>query len=235
MIQWIPAGTTLFSIYFFMKMYAHYRRRSKAPYIFWWMIGVLCYGAGTTVETLHSIFGWNEINFKAWYITGALLGGWPLATGSVYLLFRKSTADKMTLAGMVVIAIAALLTILSPIRTELVNVHKLSGKVLAWHFIRYITPFINLYAFIFLVGGAAYSALQYARSVGYKTRFIGNLLIAIGGLLPGIGGTYSKFGMTEVLYVTEFLGLLFIYAGYHMMKTDKSLSVHSNQQHVGIA
>ena len=106
--------------------------------------------------------------------------------------------------------------------------------MLEWKFVRYITPFINTYAFIFLVGGAVYSAIRYIRSKKCKERFIGNLAIAIGGLLPGIGGTYSKMGMTEVLYVTEFIGLLLIFYGYSLMKNDRTVSIHANQQALAV-
>jgi len=49
-------------------------------------------------------------------------------------------------------------------------------------------------------------------------------------LLPGIGGTATRFGHVEVLYITEFVGLIFIYLGYGMMRQDHSASVHANQQ-----
>ena len=39
---------------------------------------------------------------------------------------------------------------------------------------------------------------------------------AIGALLPGIGGSFTRFGHTEVLYVTEFAGLLLIFLGYRL-------------------
>ena len=45
-------------------------------------------------------------------------------------------------------------------------------------------------------------------------RFVGNTFIAIGALLPGIGGAFTRFGHTEVLYVTEFVGLVMIFIGY---------------------
>jgi hypothetical protein len=40
------------------------------------------------------------------------------------------------------------------------------------------------------------------------------VLIATGAILPGIGGTATRMGHTEVLYVTELIGILFILAGY---------------------
>lgn len=106
---------------------------------------------------------------------------------------------------------------------------RLSGKILGWTFIRFITPFINLYAFAFLVGGAIYSAILYAKDHMYKNRFWGNVLIAIGGLLPGIGGSFTKFGYVEVLYVTEFVGICLIYWGYTVIKNSAASSVHVNQ------
>jgi hypothetical protein len=49
-------------------------------------------------------------------------------------------------------------------------------------------------------------------------------------LLPGIGGTFTRFGYVEVLYITELIGLTFIYFGYDMMRKDQSASLHANQQ-----
>jgi hypothetical protein len=40
-------------------------------------------------------------------------------------------------------------------------------------------------------------------------------------LLPGIGGSFTRFGYTEVLYVTEFLGIILIYFGYRRATRDR--------------
>lgn len=196
----------------------------------WWMIGVFTYVAGTITESINVLAGFSIANFKLWYITGALLGGAPLAQGTVYLLCKRKTATILTIILITVIVSASMLVLLSPVNHELIT-GKLSGKLLGWTFIRFITPFINLYAFIFLVGGAIYSAFKYAKSEQNRKRFTGNLLIAIGGLLPGIGGSFTKFGYVEVLFVTELIGLLFIYWGYRTIRTDNMVSVHSTQQY----
>jgi hypothetical protein len=193
------------------------------------MLGVFCYIAGTISESVNTLAGFSIINFKIWYITGALLGGAPLAQGTVYLLCRRKLANILTIILTIFIIVATVLVILSPMNTELIS-GRLTGKLLGWKFIRYMTPFINLYAFIFLVGGAVYSAVKYAKNKQFKGRFTGNLLIGIGGLLPGIGGSFTKFGYVEVLYVTEFIGLIFIFLGYKTIKADSSVSVHENQQ-----
>jgi hypothetical protein len=63
-------------------------------------------------------------------------------------------------------------------------------------------------------GGA--SSWQAGALTATRKRFLGNVLIAVGALLPGIGGAATRFGHTEVLYVTELIGLVGIYAGYRL-------------------
>jgi hypothetical protein len=225
----IPILTTLISFGFFLVLRNHWISRGCPPYLFWWMTGVLCYGLGTLTESLVSLFGWSEGIFKAWYILGALFGGFPLAQGSVYLMVSRYVADRMLWVVLTVILVASILVILSPVNYEAVESTRLTGKVLGWSFVRMITPFVNLYAFVFLVGGAGYSAYRYSKDPKFKKRFWGNVFIAIGGLLPGIGGSFTKFGYTEVLYVTELIGILFIYAGYLTIRTDRTVSVFEVQ------
>jgi len=213
-ISYIPIATTLFSLVFATMVLQRYRMKGKGAHLLWWAAGIFLYGAGTFTESMVTLFGWSEGLFRAWYISGALLGGAPLAQGTVYLLLRRKTANRLTAILVPFILVAAVFVLLTPIRHELVQPHGLSGKVMAWQWVRLFSPFINTYAFIFLVGGAVLSAYRFHKSKNTYHRFVGNVLIAIGAILPGIGGTSTRMGHTEVLYVTEFLGLLLIYAGY---------------------
>lgn len=225
----IPILTTILSGVFFAILYNHWKLKNKPSYLFWWMIGVLCYGLGTLTESIVGIFQWSEPIFKSWYILGALLGGFPLAQGSVYLIFQKRTANRMMYVVVSIILITSVFVFLSPIDYSLVEPTRLTGKVLVWKNVRLITPIVNMYAFVFLVGGAAYSAYRYSKDTLYKNRFIGNIFIAVGGLLPGIGGSFTKFGYTEVLYVTELLGIILIYKGYATIRSDRTISIYEAQ------
>ncbi len=213
-VLFIPIATTFIALVFAGVIFARYRERRTGAHLLWWTFGILAYGTGTFVEAAVTLTGWNLVLFKAWYVSGALLGGAPLAQGTVYLLFSRRTANRLTAVLVPFFLVAATAVILSPVNYALVEPYRLTGSVMEWHWARLFSPFINTYAATFLIGGAVVSAMRYRRSADTHHRFIGNVLIAIGALLPGIGGTATRFGHTEVLYVTEFVGLLLIWAGY---------------------
>jgi hypothetical protein len=213
-VLYIPIATTFIALIFAWMVLQRYRQKGKGAHLLWWAMGIFIYGVGTFTEGFVTLFGWNETVFRAWYISGALLGGAPLAQGTVYLLLRRATANRLTLMLVPVIIIAAVFVLLTPLDYSLVEPHRLSGKIIEWRWVRFFSPFINTYAFIFLVGGAILSAYRFRKSLATRHKFIGNVYIAIGALLPGIGGTFTRFGYTEVLYVTELIGLILIYVGY---------------------
>jgi hypothetical protein len=214
-VSYLPIATTLVAIAFSVRLFARYRLRHGMHHL-WWAIGMLTYAAGTITESLTTLTGWHESIFRAWYITGALLGGAPLAQGTVYLMFSRKTANRLTAVVGSVVVIASVCVLLSPINYAMVQPYRLSGWALQWHWVRMFSPFINTYAVVFLIGGAILSAVRYSRRRETYHRSIGNVLIALGAILPGIGGTFTRFGFTEVLYVTELIGLLIIYAGFEM-------------------
>lgn len=213
-VHFIPIVTTLIALVFAYVILRRYRERRSGPHLLWWAGGVLMYGIGTFTEAAVTLLGWQEPLFRAWYISGALLGGAPLAQGTVYLLLQRRTANILAAVLLIFVATAATFVLLTPIDYSAVETYRLSGRVMEWSWVRLFSPFINTYAFIFLVGGAVLSAVRYRRDPAMYHRFVGNVLIAVGALLPGIGGTATRMGYVEVLYVTEFIGLILIWWGY---------------------
>ena len=171
-VHFIPVLTTLLASVFTVVLLRRWQSRRTGPHLLWWALGAATFAAGTITESLTTVFGWNETVFRWWYVTGALLGGAPLAQGSVYLLMPRKVAHV-----------------------------------------------------IFLVGGAFWSAYRYAGIPAKRHRAVGNFFIAVGALLPGIGGTFTRFGLVEVLYVTEFVGLALIVFGFHHITAHPSENV----------
>ena len=125
----------------------------------------------------------------------------------------RRLANVLTAASLTLVIVAAILVILSPVNLAALDPVRPSGAVLAWSWVRLLTPFINVYAVFFLIGGAIRSAWRHYRERGHKYRAAGNALIAVGAILPGIGGSFAKAGMVEVLYVGECIGIMLIWLG----------------------
>ena len=227
LIQKLPIATTVVAFAFAMALFNRWQKRKEATHLAWWTLGIILYGAGTLTESAHAFLGWNEWIFRAWYIAGALLGAAPLAQGTVYLLLRKKTANQLSLVLLIAIMAGSICVLASPIDYTKVDVNRLTGSVFLWQWVRWFSPFINLYALVFLSGGAIYSAWRYGKQQSSANRCAGNVLIAAGALLPGIGGTFTRFGHTEWLYVTELFALILIWLGYALIKNDPGPTIHA--------
>jgi len=231
LIHYLPIVSTVVAVAFTRALWRHWRRSPHARYLMWWTIGVALFGLGTFTEALTTVAGWNEPTFRLWYIAGALLGGAPLAQGTAYLLMKRRNADRLTVALVVYVAIAAVFVLTTPLAADAAEIGRLDGEAMEWQWVRLFSPLINTYALVLLMGGAIWSAVRYRRQGGGTgARVTGNWLIAIGALLPGIGGAFTRAGHVEVLYVGELVGLILIWRGYSLIVGDRTPSIHQAQR-----
>jgi hypothetical protein len=232
LVHYVPVVTTLLAVPFALEIYRRWRTYPDRLHLLWWAIGIATYGAGTFTEAWTTLFGWNPVIFKSWYITGALLGGAPLAQGTVYLMLKRHTAHLLTAALILYVLVASVCVVLAPVDHELVEAHRLTGRVFSWPWVRLFSPVVNLYAVVFLIGGAILSAFRYSHDPATRHRMYANVLIAFGAILPGIGGTATRMGHTEVLYVTELAGILLTWIGYRISVRPVA-SVHARPATAG--
>ncbi len=213
-VHYIPIVTTVLSAVFLFVLLRRHRHKGRGAHLIWWAVGVACYGLGTALEASITLWGNSVALTKAWYVAGAILGGYPLAQGTVYLLLNRKTANVLTMCTIPIIIIVSVLVILSPVNLEALEPHRPGGAVIGWQWVRLMTPIINIYAAVFLIGGALLSAMRFARERAMRSRAIGNALIAGGAMLPAMGGWMAKRGIVEGLYIGEFLGIILIWIGY---------------------
>ncbi len=215
-VHYLPIASTLVSIAFLVVLVRRAAPRGWPPHLAWWGVGVFFYGLGTLLESWITLGGNTLLLNRLWYLAGAILGGYPLATGSVYLLLSRRKAHAITAASLVVVVFAGVCVLLTPMVPAELEPHRPSGDVIGWTWVRALTPIINGYAALFLIGGAVLSSVRFLRSGGQGRRAAGTALIAFGALLPGIGGGMAKAGIVEGLYVGELVGLIFIWIGYEL-------------------
>lgn len=219
-VHYLPIATTIVSAAFVVSLIQRASKRNWASHLMWWAIGVFFYGVGTAFESTITLFGNTETLNRLWYWAGALLGAWPLATGSLYLLFqdgkRRVFAHALTIVSGAFVLVASVLVFVGPMKEGILPEHRPMGRgIWEWQWLPWLTPFINLYAVIFLIGGALHSCAKFMFMGGQGKRALGTGLIAFGALLPGIGGTLTKsHDLPEALYIGEITGIIFIWIGY---------------------
>jgi hypothetical protein len=217
----LPILTTALSALFATSLYRRWRAR-RSPHLWWWAFGITTYGLGTAIESMITLGGNSVLLTKTWYIAGAILGGYPLAQGSLYLSWPRPLANRLTVASLTLVIAASILVILSPVNLDALDPVRPSGAVLGWSWVRLLTPFINVYAVFFLIGGAIRSAWRHYHERRHKYRAAGNTLIAIGAILPGVGGSFAKAGMVEVLYIGECIGIVLIWLGDRVCSLEQT-------------
>ena len=92
-VHYLPLLTTTLAILFAASLYRRWAQK-RAPHLWWWAVGITTYGLGTAIESAITLGGNTVALTKAWYIAGALLGGYPLAQGSLYLSWPRRLANR---------------------------------------------------------------------------------------------------------------------------------------------
>ncbi|HAX81980.1 MAG TPA: hypothetical protein DCY40_05395 [Actinobacteria bacterium] len=208
----VSIATSALAAAFAVDLLRRWLRNHQRRHLLWWAAGVAAYGLGTLAAAVIERSGWSPGWFRIWYIAGAILGGALLAQGTVYLLHRAETADRLAQSVGVVAVGAAGALLLAPIAP--LDSGDLAGRSIEWAWVRAFTPVLNVYAVVYLVGGAIWSAVRlHRRGEGSGRRVAGNWFIAVGGLTPAAGGLASRLGGADALPPTLLAGLILIWIG----------------------
>jgi hypothetical protein len=227
-MTYIPYLSTLVTFAFAVAVYNRYRQRG-GTHLLLWAIGLLFYGLGTLGEVFLSLT-FNILVLKVWYLMGAMLTAAWLGQGTVHLLIRKGRiAQVSTWVLTVVSALSLLLVLLAPALSGNYDITRPASEqykefLTRGGFTIFLTILLNIYGTLTLVGGAIYSAFLFWRKKILVNRMFGNILIAAGALSPAVGGSLLKAGMTDMLYLSEFVGAILMYIGFVMSTSSKAES-----------
>ena len=193
----------------------------KPNHLLLWGIGLVFYGIGTLTEVVLSIT-YSDFVLKLWYLTGAMLTAAWLGQGTVYLLVRRRGVAHVLMAVLALVSLASLAFVfLAPVTSaaasydvsqpaslQYKDILERSGMMILF------TILLNIYGTLALVGGALVSAFLFWRKKVLANRLVGNILIAAGALMPAMAGSFVKAGLVDFLYVSEFIGVVLMYAGF---------------------
>ena len=219
-MHYISILSTLVTAIFTAAVFTRYRRKGGAHLLLWGM-GLTFYGLGTLTEVILA-FKFNPLALRLWYLSGAMLTAAWLGQGSVNLLVRRGRIAQALNILLGLVSLAALgLVVAAPLTSAAAgyNINLPASVQYKEILIRsggvtLLTVLLNIYGTLALVGGALYSAFLFWRKKVLLNRVMGNILIAAGALLPASAGTFVQAGLVDWLYVSEFFGVILMYAGF---------------------
>lgn len=231
-MNFLPYVSTIVTFAFAVAVYNRYRERG-GMHLLLWAVGLLLYGIGTLSEVILGLT-FNVFVLKLWYLTGAMLTAAWLGMGTVHLLIRRgNTAMALTWILAVVSVLVFVLVMIAPVTSTAYDVTRPASEQYKDIFSRngliiLFTILLNIYGTLTLVGGAIYSAFLFWRKKILANRMFGNILIAAGALSPAMGGTFLRVGLTDLLYLSELVGVIVMFIGF-LMATSGASEISTSQ------
>jgi hypothetical protein len=224
----LPVLTTVISLGFAAQVLNQYRTKGKAHQLAWGL-ALLFYAVAAFAEVVGSISGWNDVEFRIYYLFGGILLVPWLALGTALLLLRAQGAGwarsgyigfvvVITLLGLVAIATAGL-------HGGFINGTRIPDNCAMYCPREHGYAFGNILAVIaaavgnvvgtvVLAGGAGYSAYRTWRAGLPRNLTIGNVLILAGALVVAAIASLTRLGYYELFYAGQAAGVAIIFAGF---------------------
>jgi hypothetical protein len=181
---------------------------------------------------------YSEWILKLWYLSGAMLTAAWLGQGSIHLMVRKPHVASILTGILTLASLASIgLSFATPVNSLVPYVTGVAASaqyqaILGRNSgVLLMTILLNSYGTLTLVGCALFSAYIFWRKHVLLNRMVGNILITLGALAPAIGGTFVKLGVVNLLYLSEFVGVVVMFVGF-LQATAKSVPSSAQSQQV---
>lgn len=210
----------IISITLCIVVFYQYFTRKKV-YQLVWAISLGIFATAIICQIIASLWGWNEILYRLWYLLGALLEASFLGQGTIYLVSSKRFADISLKILTILSLIGVLLLIELPVDMKKAVVEGVAGGNGFSPIILLLVIPLNIYGATAFVGGALYSVYGSLKLRKMQLRTYGTLLIALGGIIASLGGSAVRLGFPSLLYIAELLGILCVFCGF-MLASKKA-------------
>jgi len=192
--------------------------RSKAPHQGAWTFALALFALASAALATAESTGWDRGTFRAFFLLGAILNVPWLALGTVYLLGGRALGNRVRTVLILFTGFAIGVMVAAPIHGVIepqggIPVGKDHFGVLP----RLLAGVGSGVGAIVVFGGAAYSAIRFARRRVPGTGVLagGNALIALGTLVLSSGGLLQGvIGQDEAFAASLAAGIVVIYAGF---------------------
>jgi len=211
----VAAAATLVSLAFAATVLERWIDRRR-PQDAAWAWSLLLFALGAASLWWGATSGWSAGPFRAFYAFGAVLNVPVLALGTVYLLARRRTADRISAVVVIACTFAAGVVAASPITGTFVADELPRGSDVFGAGPRVAAAVASSVGALVVIAGSAWSMVRLLRSnaPGARRGAAGNGLIVAGALVLSYGGLLNSV-LDEMtgFAVSLLVGISLIFAG----------------------
>ena len=176
-----------------------------------WAIGLGMFTVAALAGALAQGGGATESEYRVFYLFGGILNVAWLALGTVIIV-----SPRFTMTAIVLVALLTLVSIPAVFMTSVnLQVALDTGKGFPDGSLPRILAVVGSgVGSLVLIGGALWSAWQFATKRHNGRRALSNVVIALGVIIVAVGGTVTFTGATGILEYTNLTGLTVMFAGF---------------------
>lgn len=206
---------TAVSAVFALTVWLQYRRK-RQRYQLAWAIGLTLFALASAAGLAARTGTATEVEYRLFYLFGAILNVAWLAVGTLYVTARRPIAD----AGLVFVCLLSVVATIAVFSSPVDLTAALdSGR----GFDRSPLPRIlagigSGLGSVVLFGGALRSAWVFLRRRHNGRRALANIVIAAGVLIVAAGGTATFTGASGLVELTNLIGVSVMFAGFLIVR-----------------
>jgi len=201
-------------------------RANRRPHEAAWTVSMAMFALASLSYFAGAALGWGSLDFRTFYLFGAILNVPYLALGTIYLLGGRPLGDRVRFWLNLTAAFCAGVVLTAPISGSLDVPGIPSGKEVFGVGPRVMAAVGSGVGAMVLIGGALWSAVSLLRlrrrpgtgptpAISPGRLALTNVLIAIGSIILGTGGTLFGTGDQLVDFgIWLAIGITVLFAGF---------------------
>ena len=212
-----PLGAGVIAFVFAGALLVEFASRPR-PYRLIWAVALLMFGVASLAMFTGVLRGWTSLEYRLYWLFGAVLNVPFLFQGEMYLLARRRWwAHATLLVLLAATAFSAFKVWQAPLHSSTLGQKLPLGKeVFGDHSLPYrLAQFYAYPAYILLLGGLVWSAWQMRGRAELRNRPGGTLAIAAGATIVAIGsGVGAGFKLVALFSIALALGIGVMFWGF---------------------
>ncbi len=206
----LPTLTAVVAAAFAIAVAAQYARK-RHPYQLFWAIGLALFTIAAASGALARSGGATDLEYRLFYLFGAIVNVAWLALGTVYLTAPRFS--RAALAIVVLLSVAAVYAVFAAPVNLAVAID--TGKGFPDGSLpRVLAAIGSGVGSLVLIGGALWSAFIFVQRRRNGRRAIANIVIAVGVFIVAAGGTAAFTGASGILELTNLVGIAVMFVGF---------------------